>query len=305
MSNYLQSLEYYDGGRFFQLPRDFINSLRDGESITLAVIINFARMDITSNKDKDKWVRMTSARIRSWLPSYSVQKIKRILGGLQRKKIIQLELRSRDKTMKRERWVFVDVECLQKWIERHQISPICSGPKPDSQQFINEPSDGSKMNHNYKEQDEKNTVGAEPRPFVIKIHKRIGEDAVWNEYGQQLKNAISKVTTVPKSAKPSQWGAAIRAVHKLDGYPTDQIKTILDWYCNVALPLHGDVNTNGNPGRLPVAYSGKSFRDKFIKLLGAYANHKKQHGTAGSKRKTYTPTPGQPKPTTTSYGDEW
>ena len=44
---------------------------------------------------------------------------------------------------------------------------------------------------------------------------------------------------------------------------------MIEWYGEV-LKREGDLNSNGNPNRYPIAYAGQSFRSKWVQLKGRY-----------------------------------
>jgi hypothetical protein len=98
---------------------------------------------------------------------------------------------------------------------------------------------------------------------------------------QQLASTITALPRkIPKTAKPKMWPSAFRLLHTKDEIPTDEIRTVLDWYCKT-LEEGGDLITNGNPEYIPIAYSGLTFRKKWDQLQAAWS------------RKTQTQDPDQ------------
>jgi hypothetical protein len=277
-----RDIQRYHGGGYFPLPWDFVNTLSLSESVVLASIINFVWLDLESKQDCDGWIRLTTARIIARLPKFSSRRVKRVLATLKRKGIIHTKRRENPS----RRWVIVDVDQLDKWILKYKVDPrgqndpgSTFGPLGEVPKvvplYIKEQKDID---------DEKKTVAASPRRCVkIIIKKKAAKkhcnechNLNWSHLGLSLRDAIGKVTTVPHTSKPTQWGHAIESLHTRGKVPIAHIHEVLNWYTK-ALVQSGNINSNGNPSYLPVAFSGKSFATKFPAIVAAM---KRQGGSA-------------------------
>lgn len=97
---------------------------------------------------------------------------------------------------------------------------------------------------------------------------RDARQSVFVDLAKQLSSTVGKVRKLPTTATPVKWGWPIERLHRVEGVPIERIKHAMEWYCSQLLK-EGDINSNGNPSFLPVAYSGKAFAAKFEKIEGA------------------------------------
>jgi hypothetical protein len=261
-----RQMGFINPGAWCQYAFSF-NAFGDSESILLAVLSGQFAAEIAAEKDEGTWMRMPTNRILAKLPCWTRQKVKRVLRGL--RDVIDIEVRG---TWKKPRWVKLDPLRLQR-----RLAVLSPGVTNDPSLFQGSkmtPPPGVKNDPQDRRGGRIDLVPAGRGPITVKVlgmrpkvpaHCPDCSSTDWRLHGESLRTAIGKVTTVPKTAKPGQWGAQIRALHVRDGVPLAHVEEVLAWYGR-ALPLEGDINTNGNPNFMPVAYSGESFRKKFLIL---------------------------------------
>lgn len=96
----------------------------------------------------------------------------------------------------------------------------------------------------------------------------------WIKYATTLKDSISKVRNLNGNLKLQSWAEAFRKIHEVDKIPNSKIRSLLKWYCSQV--ERGDL-IQDNSGYLPIAYSGKAFREKFERIEAAM--HRKANET--------------------------
>lgn len=104
-----------------------------------------------------------------------------------------------------------------------------------------------------------------------------------NEKYIQYAEFIGKIITSSKNIKITRqkinsWANSIRLLHTADGVSLDRIEDALLWY---------EKNHGGD--YVPVIESGKSFRDKFIKLENAIERGKRPRRNTAHHSTSYTP----------------
>lgn len=88
----------------------------------------------------------------------------------------------------------------------------------------------------------------------------------WRKYATQLGDAIASVRKVNVTSKITGWAESFRKLHQVDGVPVLKIRKILKWYCRQI--REGDL-IKDNASFIPVAYSGATFREKFLRIEDA------------------------------------
>ncbi len=84
----------------------------------------------------------------------------------------------------------------------------------------------------------------------------------WRRMAEQLHSAIRSVRQIDYTRYLGAWANSFYLLHRINKVPTARIRAVLNWYCH-ELP-------NQDP-YLPVAFSGKAFRDKFPRIEQAMA----------------------------------
>ena len=97
----------------------------------------------------------------------------------------------------------------------------------------------------------------------------------WTQLGMKLANAIPRQTN--STSTPRLWGEHLRRLHTTDGVSPERISQTLDDYCRL-LEEEGDLITNGNPNFIPIAYSGRAFREKFLRVEGQTTKKRRANG---------------------------
>lgn len=97
----------------------------------------------------------------------------------------------------------------------------------------------------------------------------------WKKYANQLADAIKQVRKLTKLSIKN-WSYSIYMLHKGEGIPIPRLKSVLDWYTK-ELITNGDLNRS-NPKYLSIAYSGQTFRQKFLKLEGQMERYSEEDG---------------------------
>jgi len=87
----------------------------------------------------------------------------------------------------------------------------------------------------------------------------------YNKAAHILFEGLKERNMVGKVPNLNNWAQDFRKLHELDQVPKKQIRAVLNWYCH---------NIRGE--YVPVVQSGKSFRDKYDKLLAALERRKDQ-----------------------------
>lgn len=248
--------------KFFYIPSVFLKDLRPAEAILLAFIFN--HLDPLARGQR--WVRLTTRDVQEKLPAWPKLKVLRALSSLRDRGLLKVRLRGRERQVRlREKSNGYQNDTDSPTNYRGGLTPL-KGVYPSH------PTEKKKQH----------TVHVRSMRPKVPVHCPDCESTDWRELGEKLRTTLSKVTTVPKTAKPGQWGAQIRAAHVRDEVPLSHLLEILHWYCKL-LPVEGDINTNGNPNCIPVCYSGKAVREKFGKLEGAHARIKREGGGEGPK----------------------
>lgn len=101
---------------------------------------------------------------------------------------------------------------------------------------------------------------------VEKQHCLTCRETDWKKVSKVLEEAISKVRTIPATAKRNTWHEHIRKVHTLDGIAVNEVVAVVEWYATTLVK-------EGDPSRtksfLPEAFSGAAFRKKWDQLVSA------------------------------------
>lgn len=113
----------------------------------------------------------------------------------------------------------------------------------------NPPYINNKEENNYPNSDEYGKVSE--KPPIKKLHPR------WRKYATKLADAIQKTMKVNYKSKINSWAKQFELVYKRDRIPISRIRNVLEWYCK-------ELETPGQ--YLPEAYSGASFRSKFVRI---------------------------------------
>lgn len=241
-----QRLALYDSGRWFQFPIGLLHFLPDREAILLASIINIMCMK-EPEEVLDGWCKISMARLeRSLHCTFSTFKAQRALSGLKSKGIIQTKLEQG-----RDHWISIVYEKLE------QLDSSNPSGRKSATTAIAVAGSGRKS---ARAGVAKVLIRGSGEPRGTRDSGSLKNLVVrtrWVKMAETLKDAITRVHLVPRSAKPSRWASSFRKLHTCDGYPIDKIEHILKWYCR-ALP-NADKFT-------PVVECGDTFRSKFAKL---------------------------------------
>ena len=98
----------------------------------------------------------------------------------------------------------------------------------------------------------------------FEIRKRKKEHPRWEKYANNLHDAINSVRQVNCNSSLLAWTNSFSLLHIDNEVSISRIRDVLKWYC--VQIRKGDLITNGNPNYLPIAYTGKEFRDKFGRI---------------------------------------
>lgn len=88
----------------------------------------------------------------------------------------------------------------------------------------------------------------------------------WLKFATDLADAIASVRKINPRTKKSGWAQAFRRLHEVDKVPVLDIREVLRWYCSVV--RQGDL-IQDNSSYIPIAYSGATFREKFLRIQDA------------------------------------
>jgi hypothetical protein len=91
--------------------------------------------------------------------------------------------------------------------------------------------------------------------------KSAGDDNRWNELAISLRNAMAASRKVNCNSKVSVWAKEIRRIHTTDKVPIKRLERVLHWYCHQL--------ESGLGKYTPIAYSGKAFREKYLRIESA------------------------------------
>lgn len=80
----------------------------------------------------------------------------------------------------------------------------------------------------------------------------------YSRCAQHLADAISATRKINTNSKVSAWANAFRMLHTRDKIQKQRIKKVLVWYCSLL--------SGGLPPYTPEAYSGQTFREKFLRI---------------------------------------
>lgn len=274
-------LSYFDHGNWFQFPMDFLYFLSDKEAVVLAVVINLLFLRI-EDATEDGWFPITIRDIQTRMRDYySEFKIQRALGSLYGRCILETRQRGG-----RENWMYINYDALERMLPRGRnfatrgvanasgwdISKALRGVAevpPLRLQNCDPPGhsrDESQRSSNAL-RTYRRTIDICREPGVL-IWKR--ENPIWEEMATNLRAAIEKTHKVPKSQTPKKWAPYFKKLLTLDGISEVQIKKVLQWYCQ-ALPERDPY--------LPIAESGRIFRDKFGRIENAMKRTQQISGT--------------------------
>ncbi len=113
--------------------------------------------------------------------------------------------------------------------------------------------------------DDKKEVNAvhtpKPKKRRQSVRKVNNELSHWAAMASQLAHAIKTCRKVNMNSKINKWAIHFRRLVEVDRIELKRVKKVLDWYC-VQLK-------NGLPLFTPQAYSGDSFRSKFLRIEDA------------------------------------
>lgn len=87
------------------------------------------------------------------------------------------------------------------------------------------------------------------------------DEEIWMVMTKQLKSAISSTRKINVTSRAETWQNAFHDLHHVDNVPLDRIQKVLSWYCT---HLH-----QGLGPYTPVAHSGTTFREKFLRIESA------------------------------------
>lgn len=90
------------------------------------------------------------------------------------------------------------------------------------------------------------------------LHPKIKGLQQYIKFAKQLRTIVASHITVNKNCSMTTWARSFRTLHKTDGVSVRRIREALTWYAD---------NIGGE--YIPQAFSGKSFRDKFIQIESA------------------------------------
>ena len=88
----------------------------------------------------------------------------------------------------------------------------------------------------------------------------------WNKRTKQLYDAISINRQLPP-LKLTQWSRSLEKIHRLDKVTIPRFTKVFEWYCK-KIGDEGDLITE-NSKYIPIAYSGRAFREKFLRIEDA------------------------------------
>ena len=88
-------------------------------------------------------------------------------------------------------------------------------------------------------------------------HSQKNEHPRWLSYAKKLHSAIATVHKVNYTSKLHSWSHSFKLLHTKDGIAIPRIKSILMWYCK---------EFPNQDTYLPIANSGASFREKFLRI---------------------------------------
>jgi len=172
-------------------------------------------------------------------------------------------------------WYSIDwdllVEFLAEWREKHPSISAKTGQtrwakRDQLDSAERDQLDGPKGTNHYKEQEktlEKTSYHGfrceKGTPKTPELEKR------WERYAKKLADAVGRVRKINQNSKVVGWASEIRKLHTKDQLDVRRIKRVLDWYCQA---FENDL-IQDNSKYLPIAYSGKSFRNKFLAIEDA------------------------------------
>ena len=99
----------------------------------------------------------------------------------------------------------------------------------------------------------------------------------WMKMAQLFHSSISHIHKVNATSKLKSWANEFYKLHTINKVPVTQIRKVLKWYCRV-LPERDPY--------LPLAESGSSFRQKFIRIQAAMERHTQTNETQPTKEYT-------------------
>lgn len=253
---------------FCAIPYTFLQFLRPTAALMLAHIINFWRMGLKGNRERERhdrrWVQFPEASIHKYL-NYTPKMTRLCLTQLKKIGVVHISKMGNPA----KRWMSPDLPTLQHRIDSVQgpnSQDAQKGKLQDAQKGVTKScaQKGVTLSIRMKKED--------------KEHCRDCVATEWGEIGLQLGKAMKQAGVVMKTAKPGAWGNPIRLLHTEDGVPLKAIMMVLNWYCTI-MQHEGDLGVvGGNPNFLPVVESGQSFRNKFDKLEMARKKHEMKHG---------------------------
>jgi len=116
------------------------------------------------------------------------------------------------------------------------------------------------------------------RDNTVVTQKRVDDqDIFFTSASKYLYKILDKHKKVKKNTNMKEWIRQLKLLHTRDGISKRVIKTTLKWY----------MSHFGDP-YVPIAESGKAFREKFIRILNAIERSGQQEkGTGDIKVETY------------------
>lgn len=244
-------------GRWIQLPRDFI-LLGDTEAIFLTVLLNHVALEVEAKEDKNLWVKLPPERLEKKLPSYSRDKIKRLLRSL--RGIVRVK--AEGPPFRKRRWVLIDPSELWERIleEREKLRQGGKNAPLEEKGGKNPPLQKGEKNPPLKDVDPKEEIFPPDGGQCEKVRVKSIRLDPFRSLAERLHSAVSRVRAILSTSKPQTWAHSFRTLHKR-GVPLEKLQKAMTWYEKV-LREHGDLMRAGTT-YLPIAYSGPKWIDKW------------------------------------------
>lgn len=99
-------------------------------------------------------------------------------------------------------------------------------------------------------------------PNTDRCHRR------WLFFARSLHQAIKSIRNVDYSRHIQTWADEFRKLHVIEKVPHQKIREVLKWYCKTGIP--------SKDSYMPIAYSGRQFREKFVRIQAAMVRRRKK-----------------------------